>query len=281
MDAPTKEQIREHYSQALRRSLEAYSSLSEKEWGKKAAGDWTAKDCLAHLTQDEINTLIRQNLAGEKPNLPGYERREQIDEHNHAKVAEVRDVPVEELLSRLKATVEENIALLDGLGESDLDKPAMSPGWDRPGTIRDLFFAGYLHLPGHYQDIRRVAKKKLPHWMDTGTPDEVHFQLDRIFNYMPLVYVSERGGDMKATYLFTMEGAGGGQWWLRINDGRAEASIGAPESFDTEIRTKPALWIDLSNNDLNPMWAITTRKVHLGGNPTFAMKLGDLFGVSE
>ena len=284
MNAPTKEQIKKYYSQALQRSLEAYATLSDKEWGKKAAEGWTAKDCVAHLAinqEEEINPLIRQNLAGEKPNIPGYERRSQIDEANEARLETVRDLPVPELLSRLKTAVEENLATLETLSESDLDKPAMSPGWDRPGTVRDLFFGSYLHLPGHYQDIRRAAKKKLPHWMDAGSSDEVHFQLDRIFNYMPLIYASERGGDLRVTYLFTMEGDGGGQWWLKINDGRAEASVGAPESFDTEIKTKPALWIDLSNNDLNPMWAITTRKVQLGGNPALAMKLGQLFGADS
>ena len=170
--------------------------------------------------------------------------------------------------------------MLDGLSESDLDKPCAHPGWDREGAVLDLFVASYLHLPGHYQDIRRVAKRKLPHWIEAGTPEEVNFHIGRILHYMPLIYWRSRGGDMKATYLFTMDGEGGGQWALHIDDGKAEAQDGAPESFDCEVRTKPELWIDLSNNDLNPMWAITTRKVQLGGNASLAMKLGTLFQVS-
>ena len=170
--------------------------------------------------------------------------------------------------------------MLDGLSESDLDKPASSPGWDRPGTVRDLFFASYLHLPGHYQDIRRVARRKLPHWMEASTAEEVHYQLDRTFHYMPLIFWSSRGADMTATYAFVMEGQGGGQWAIRIGGGKAESQDGTPESVDLEVRTKPELWMDLSTNDLNPMWAITTRKVHLGGNTALAMKLGTLFQVS-
>ena len=98
---------------------------------------------------------------------------------------------------------------------------------------------------------------------------------------MPLIFWSSRGADMQATYVFNMEGEGGGQWAVRISDGKAVAEDGVPESFDMELRTKPELWIDLSNNDLNAMWAITTRKVHLGGNAGLAMKLGTLFQVSE
>ena len=220
-------------------------------------------------------------LAGESGKLPGFDGREAINGYNERMLASVRELPVSELLGRLKAAFEESLRILDGLNESDLDKPASSPAWDRMGKVRDLFFASYLHLPGHYQDIRRVAKKKLPHWVDASTEEEVHFQMDRTFHYMPLIYWSDRGADMQATYLFTMEGTGGGQWAVRIGGGKAEAQCGAPESFDMEFRTKPGLWMDLSTNDLNPMWAITTRKIHLDGNTGLAMKLGSLFQVNE
>ena len=281
---PMKDQIQKYYTQALQRSLESYARLDEREWGKKASDRWTAKDFLAHLvvSQEEVgNRVTRQAMAGEPVDIPGYRGRDGINEHNEQTLASVRDLSVAELLGRLKATVEEHLSMLDGLSESDLDKPCAHPGWDRPGTLRDQFFASYLHLPGHYQDIRRAAKKKLPHWMEVSSTDEVHYQLDRIFNFMPLIYRSDIGGEMQATYVFTMEGDGGGQWAIQIAGGKAESLDAAPASFDTEVKTKPELWIDLSNNDLNPVWAITTRKVQLGGNAGLAMKLGTLFQVSE
>jgi uncharacterized damage-inducible protein DinB len=281
---PSKEQIKQHYSQAVKRSLDAYAGLQEKEWKKKASGDWTAKDTLAHLVvtqEEEANRLVEQALAGEAGQLTGFDDRKGINDYNEQKLATVRDLPVSELMDRFKAAFEESLRTLDGLSEADLDKPASSPGWDSPGTVRDLFFASYLHLPGHYQGIRRVAKKKLPHWMDAGDPEDVKFHLGRIFHYMPLIFWPERATDMQATFLFTMEGESGGQWAVRIDDGQAETQDGQPESFDMELRTKPELWIDLSTGDLNAMWAITTRKVHIGGNAALAMKLDQLFQVNE
>ena len=281
---PSKEQIKQYYTQALQRSLDSYERLDDKEWGKKASDRWTAKDYLAHLviTQEEQgNRLLEQAMSGEPGQLPGFNGREAINEYNEGLLATVRDLPVSELMARFKVVFDKSLETLDGLSEADLDKPASSPEWDRPGTVRDLFFSSYLHLPGHYQDIRRAAKKQLPHWIDVGTPEEVHFQLDRIFHFMPLIFWPSRGADMNATYHFNMEGAGGGQWAIHIGAGRAETEDGTPESFDIEVRTKPQLWIDLSNNDLNPVWAITTRKVHLGGNSGLAMKLSELFQVSE
>jgi hypothetical protein len=85
--------------------------------------------------------------------------------------------------------------------------------------------------------------------MEVSSTDEVHFQLDRIFNFMPLIFRSARGGDMEATYLFNMEGEGGGQWAIQIAGGKAETGS-APE---LDIEAHRRIWIDLTNNDLNAM----------------------------
>src|SRR3972149_5928034 len=122
---PTKEQIREYYTQALGRCLEAYSRLDDKDWSKKASDRWTAKDYLAHLVvsqEDEANLLARQALAGEPGHVPGYEHREQINDYNERMLETVRRLSTSELLARMTAAFEEHLSLLDGLSESDLDK---------------------------------------------------------------------------------------------------------------------------------------------------------------
>ncbi|MFQ5471443.1 MAG: SCP2 sterol-binding domain-containing protein, partial [Dehalococcoidia bacterium] len=281
MEVPTKEQIKQFYSEAIDKCLTGFAQLSEKEWSKKASKtdthEWTAHEHLAHLViayEVETVPLIRQALAGEPANIPGFESRADMRTFRQSSMESARDVPVPDLLSRLEATLREQQSLLESLSDADLDKPANHPSWDRPATIRDLFFAAYLFLPSQYQEIRTVAKKKLPHWIESSSPDLVHFHLDRTFHYMPLIFDREAAGDLQATYLFTMEGDGGGQWSVVVGDGKAESKNGAPESFDSEIKTKPQLWMDLSSGQLNAPMAIATRKVKLGGNPALAMKLG-------
>jgi putative sterol carrier protein len=281
---PTQKEIREFYGQALDRCLSGFAKLDDKEWGKKASDEGTAKEHLAQLVgteEDETLPLTRSAIAGETPSIAGFERRNDINTFREASMKRVRDLPTPELLSRMKAAFGEHIQMLDGLTEADLDRPATSPGWDRPGTIRDLFFGAYLFLPSQYQQIRKVSKKKLPHWVETSSPDQTHYYMSRLFHYMPLIFRSDKAEDMKATYVFNMEGDGGGQWSIRIADGRADSEDGPSDPFDTEVKTKPVSWVDLSNGDLNPMFAIATRKVHLGGNASLAMKLGTLFSVEE
>ncbi|MBI1884804.1 MAG: SCP2 sterol-binding domain-containing protein [Chloroflexi bacterium] len=282
MTVPTKDDIQKHCRHALGRCLDAFSGISDKDWGKKSTKVWTARDYLGHLTSSleaEGIPLTRQALAGESGHLDGFRGREAIDDYNDRILAAVRDLPAPDLLERFRRAHEEHLALLAGLTEADLGKPASNPGWDRAGTVRDLFFMCYLHLPGHYQDIRR-AVKRLPHWIDASAPDEVHFQMDRLFHFMPLIYWPDRGGDLHASYLFTLDGDGGGQWTLEIADGKTEARPGATESADLEMRMRPALWMDLSTHDVNPAWAVVSRKVHLIGNASLAMKLESLFRVT-
>jgi hypothetical protein len=277
---PTKDQTREYYAAALERCLEAFSSLEEKELKKRTSDKWTAKEHIASLVatmEKETMPLTRQALAGEQANISGFAGRSDLVNFRQSVMEEVRDEAAPELLQRMRAGYEEHIALLDTLSDSDLDKPANSPAWDHPGTVRDLFFASYLFLAAQYQDIRHVAKKKLPHWIEASTPDQVNYHMGRIFHYMPLIFNSEKGADVQANYQFTMEGDGGGQWAIEIAGGKAQAQTGALDSSDIEIKTKPQLWIDLTTGDLNAMWAITTQKVKLGGNAGLAMKLNELF----
>ncbi|HUF52477.1 MAG TPA: SCP2 sterol-binding domain-containing protein [Dehalococcoidia bacterium] len=281
---PTKDQIAQFYRTALDRCLEAFPKLDEKEWDKKASEEWTAREHFASLVgtmERETLPLTRQSLAGETPNIPGLAGRSDVRPFRNQVAQEFKALPISELLDKLRANYGEHLALLESLDESDLDKPAHGPAWDRPGSIRDFFFASYLFLANTYQDVRKAAKKKLPHWIDISTPEQVNYHMSRIFHYMPLIFRSDKGADVTATYQFTMEGEGGGQWALSIASGRADAQDGPAEPHDIEIKTKPQLWIDLANGELNPAMAIMTRKVKLGGNAGLAVKLSDLFSAEE
>jgi putative sterol carrier protein len=276
----SKADLAKRYREALKRSLDRYSSLDEKEWNKKASDHWTAKEHLAHLVsnyEDELLVVTRQAIAGQPASVPGFEKQDDQLSFYQAGVTKLKDAPVSELLPRFRAAAEQHITLLEELDEAMLDKPASNPAWSREGTISDLFSGGYLFLANQHQEIRRVNKKKLPHWLDDGPPERVNFHLDRLYNYMALIARGDRAEDAKVTYQFNIEGPGGGLWRLMIADSRATCEDGEGE-YDAEIKTKAVHWMDLASGDLNPPVAIMTRKVKLGGNAGLAMKLGSYFG---
>jgi hypothetical protein len=282
----TKETRLACYSAALKHCMDTFSQLDDDDWRCRLRKlPWSAKDYLGHLVRNqetEILPMTSQNIAGEPVEIPGLADRTELNEFNERCVASVRDVSPQELLGRFEAAFQSHIAMLEDLGEEDLQRPAYTPSVGQPGTIAHMFSIGFLHLPLHYQDIRRIIRQRtpLPHWMELCSPEEIHEALDQAFALMPLFYWPERGRNLRATYVFDMVGEGGGQWTLEIAEGRCTAQEGAPAVADLVFRTEPAYWIDLQTKELGPLWAVFTRRLRLRGKLLLAGRLEKLFQIS-
>jgi hypothetical protein len=282
----TKETRLACYSAALRRCLDAFSQLNDDDWQCRLRRlPWSARDYLAHLVTNqemEILPMTSQNIAGQPVEIAGLASRTDLNEFNERCLASVRDVSPQELLPRLQPAFQAHIDMLKGLSEEDLQRPGYTPSVGQQGTIAHMFTIGFLHLILHYQDIRRIIRRRrrLPHWMEVSPPDEIREALSQAFAIMPLFYWPERGGDLRATYLFDLEGEGGGQWHLVIAEGQCSAHEGAPAKADIEFHTKPADWIDLQTKELNPLWAVLTRRLRLRGKRALALRLDSLFQIS-
>jgi hypothetical protein len=267
--AGAKETLGACYGGALQRCLEVFGQLDAGDWQQSAKpGGWTARDYLGHLVtsqETEGTPATVQSLAGQPVEIPGLSQPGDIDAFNVRNLEGVRDLSPHELIARLRSAVEEHLRLLDGVSEEDLQKPASNPGLRWPITVETTFDMYYLHLPLHYQDIRHCIRKSrsIPHWAELASPEEIHDSMDRTFRLMPLMYWPERGGDLRATYLFDLRGPGGGQWTLAIADRRATSYPGRPERADIEIRAAPALWIDLQTKSANPLLALLSRRLRL------------------
>jgi hypothetical protein len=254
-----KEALQKYYAAGLQRCLDAWSQLDEGDWAAKDShGPWTARDYLAHLVtsqQFDLNAGTAANLAGKTTDLPGPSSFRDVDAFNARNLETVRDLGPRELMQRLRGLVEEHLGMLAPLSEADLERPAVNPGLHSPITIEITFDLGYMHLPLHYQDIRRClrGRRRLPHWMDVAGEEETHDAMGRAFRIMPAFYWAERGRGLRASILFTLAGKGGGQWTVEIDDTRCSSHAGPPERVDVEIRVTPALYIDMQTHDMNPI----------------------------
>jgi len=254
-----KDILQQFYPVALQRCLDTWSQLDEGDWvTKDPKGLWTARDYLAHLvTSQEIegNPVTAANLSGQTTDLPGPPSPGEIDAFNARNLETVRDLGPQELMQRLSGLVEEHLGMLAPLSEADLERPATNRGLHWPITIEITFDMYYLHLLLHYQDIRRCLRRRrrLAHWMDVAGEEETHDAMGRAFRLMPAFYWAERGRGLRASFLFTLAGKGGGQWTLEIDDSRCSSRAGPPERADVEIRASPALYLDMQTGDMNPI----------------------------
>lgn len=286
MSAAVETSLESHYRRALQRALDAFGQFSEEDWNASARrGTWNATDYLAHLVasqEHEGNVVIEQALAGKEPVLEHFGTPQEINDYNALIIESVRQLPPSELLERFRTVFEANLSQLEGLSEEELAAPVKHPGWFRAGTLGQVFHTGYLHLPLHYQDIRACvrASKKLPHWMEDATADEVHDLLSRTFDYMPITYWPERGGDLRASIVFNMTGPGGGEWTIEIDGPDCRSYEGRPKRANMEMISSPADWVDLTTKSLNPIWGFLSRRLRIKGNPLLALKLETLFEVT-
>lgn len=286
MDVEAKTTLETYYRRALQRALDAFGQLSEEDWSASGRrGSWNAKDYLAHLVasqEQEGNPVTEQALAGQQPTMEDFRGPQEINAYNARIIETVRHLTPAELIERLRTAFEANLRLLEGVSDADLARTVEHPGWFRPGTLAQVFYTGYLHLPLHYQDIRACirARRKLPHWMEASTAEEVHDVLARTFDYMPITYWPERGGDLRATILFNLTGPGGGEWTIEIAGPDCRSYEGRPERPTLELSATPADWVDLTTKSLNPIWGFLSRRIRMRGNVLLAMKLDRLFEVT-
>ena len=283
-----KDTLQRFYPSALRRCLDTWSQFDDGDWATKdPKTPWTGRDYLGHLVtsqQIEGNPVTAASLAGKKAELPGLNSPQDIDAFNARNLETVRDLGPQELMQRLSGLVEEHLAMLAPLSEADLERPATNPGLHWPITVEMTFDMYYLHLPLHYQDIRRCLRRRrsLPHWMDLAEEEETHDALDRTFRMMPAFYWAERGRGLRASFLFTLAGKGGGQWTLEIDDGRCSSHAGPPERADVEIRTSPALYLDMQAGDMNPISSLLSRRFRVRPLRKLALvnRLEKLFSIT-
>ena len=259
-----KDTLQRFYPSALQRCLDAWGQFDEGDWAARdPKGLWTARGYLAHLVtsqQVEGNPVTAASLAGKKAELPGLNSPSDIDAFNAGNLEMASDLGPQDLMQRLSGLVEEHLVMLAPLSEADLERPAANPGLHWPITVEATFNMYYLHLPLHYQDIRRCvrSRRRLPHWMDVAGEEETHDTLDRTFGMMPAFYWAERARGLRATFLFTLVGEGGGQWTLEIDDSRCSSHAGPPERADVEIRLSPALYLDMQAGEMNPITSLLT-----------------------
>jgi len=83
----------------------------------------------------------------------------------------------------------------------------------------------------------------------------------------------EKLGDLVATVQFYIKGDDGGEWYLRIADGKAEVKEGEADKPDITIKMKDTNYVKLVNGELSGQRAFMTGKLKFKGNMNLGIKL--------
>jgi uncharacterized protein (TIGR03083 family) len=122
-----------------------------------AAGTWSAKDVIAHVTwgEREMLGLIRQRaLAGS--DLWQFSTAER----NAAIYAQNRDRPLREVLAEARAVYPELLAAFESLDDADFTDPARYAGMPPDWQPWDIFAQNtFTHYRDHLPDLRAARER--------------------------------------------------------------------------------------------------------------------------
>lgn len=78
---------------------------------------------------------------------------------------------------------------------------------------------------------------------------------------------------VKATFVYELEGDGGGTWTVSVADGKISAAAGTTAEPTVTYKMKASEYVKLANGDINGTAAFLTRKLKVSGSIPMAQKM--------
>ncbi|HTJ44515.1 MAG TPA: SCP2 sterol-binding domain-containing protein [Kofleriaceae bacterium] len=86
-------------------------------------------------------------------------------------------------------------------------------------------------------------------------------------------FLPEHASGIDATFVYELEGAGGGTWTVRVKDKTVTVEPGTVPSPTVTYKMKADDYVNLANGDLNGAKAFLTRKLKVSGSIPMAQKM--------
>ena len=101
--------------------------------------------------------------------------------------------------------------------------------------------------------------------------------LQEILSKMPQAFVPERAANLDAVVQLELTGEGGGQWAVKIANGRIAIEQGVADPNNLTLTMDAGDYVALSLGEANPVNLFMAGKIKVEGDPTLALKFQDLF----
>jgi putative sterol carrier protein len=95
------------------------------------------------------------------------------------------------------------------------------------------------------------------------------------FDTLDKRFIPEAAKGVNATYVYELEGDGGGTWTVKVDDGALSVDTGAATNPSVTYKMKAADYVRLANGQLNGAKAVLTRKLKVSGSIMLARKMND------
>jgi hypothetical protein len=192
---------------------------------------WTLHETVAHLAAVAIglNQAIDATLEGTPGPLTGRNlQRSDLKTFNREALDALAPQTSADLVALLLDAMSAAARTAARLEASTLATPVEMPFYHTNPTIAQMLGIQLVH-PGLVHGAQvAVGQRAQPIW-NFYRPGLMRRQLTRFFMNMALVYWPERAGDLHATISFTVNGKGGGSWYISVAPELARAYMGKAE----------------------------------------------------
>ena len=100
-----------------------------------------------------------------------------------------------------------------------------------------------------------------------------------IFAKIPENFNAEKAAGVNMTLVFSLSGANGGDWTIKIADGNVDVNEGKADSPSATINMDGDDYVKMMSGELNPMMAFMSGKVKVDGDLNSVMKMQSIFGM--
>lgn len=86
-------------------------------------------------------------------------------------------------------------------------------------------------------------------------------------------FLPDQAQGVTATFVYELDGAGGGTWTVKVDNGALTVSPGPVPDPTVTYKIKASDYVDLANGDLNGAKAFLLRKLKVSGSIPMAQKM--------
>jgi hypothetical protein len=261
-----------------------FAHLLVDDWERPVKGgskEWNLHETVAHLCALTGAGLesIRYTLREQEYVFDGLSDRYHFNAYNRQGIDKHLALPMKTLCREFLNILEETACIARGLKPVQAELTSEMPIYNRPVKIVEAMSIMMFHAGLHHSAQVAEPAGVPPLWKQL-TPEIRHRVIGRVMRALSLLYRYDLGRDLRAIFVFQIDGPGGGNWYVDVSPERTCSGEGIVE--------RPSLVLHLSKTDVfcqmmtvrfNPLIGLLTGQLKLHGDLRLFPRFGSLFSV--
>ncbi|MFN8475573.1 MAG: hypothetical protein U0822_25550 [Anaerolineae bacterium] len=259
-----------------------FDSLDESSWDKPVKGsskEWNLHETVAHLVALNGAGLesVKHTLCGQPYTFVGLEDRYKFKAYNHKGIDDHLSIPMNEVCANLLGILSEAASIARHLKPEQAELTAAMPIYNRAVSIVEVLGIIMIHA-GLVHSAQVTQPANLPPLWQQLTPEIRHRAIGRTARALSLLYRLDIGGSLRTTLVFRVDGAGGGEWYIKLCPDAPTSGEGVVEHPGLVIHLRETgVFCRMLTSRLKLPIALIRGDMRLRGDLRLFLRMGRLF----